>query len=253
MTTIKSRPAVMPRYQQVKQYVLQGIQRGLWKPDDKVPSEAQLVKELGVSRMTANRALRELTEDGVLVGVAGVGRFVADHQTKGHLLEIRDIAREIAERGGVHTAQVLELKVVAASKAIAQWLEISVGEAVFYSKILHLENQIPLQLEHRYVSSRFAPNYLEIDFNQQTPHAYLTAVAPLAEAEHQVQASMPDSEVAGLLRMEQKEPCLVLFRRTWAKGLAASAAILFHPSSRYVLGDRFEAFTSSKKPKGDPL
>lgn len=233
--------AALPRYQQVKNYVLEHIHEGRLKTSDRVPSESQLVRELGVSRMTANRALRELTEEGHLIGVAGVGRFVADHQARGHLLTIRNIATEIEERGGIHRADPLVLEEIPASPRVAKWLELAPNAPIYHSSILHFENEVPLQLENRYVNPAFAPNYLGVDFRKQTPHEYLTRVSPLAEAEHQVQAAMPVSEVRQLLEMEAHEPCLVLFRRTWAKGMAASAAQLFHPSSRYVLGDRFPA------------
>lgn len=231
----------LPRYQQVKNYVLNHIHKGVLKTADRVPSESQLVRELGVSRMTANRALRELTEEGYLIGVTGVGRFVADHQTRGHLIEIRNIASEIRERGGRHIAQPLVLEKITASNNVAQWLEIGVDSVVFHSSILHFENDQPLQLENRYVNPGFAPDYLNVDFQTQTPHEYLTGISPLAEAEHQVQAAMPVPQVRRLLEMAVNEPCLVLFRRTWAKGMAATAAQLFHPSSRYVLGHRFTA------------
>ena len=235
---------VVPRYQQVKNYVLDRIHVGALKTADKVPSEAELVRALGVSRMTANRALRELTEEGHLVGVAGVGRFVADHQARGHLLEIRNISSEIEERGGLHSARPLVLEDLVADERIARWLEVEPGSRVYYSSILHLEDGVPLQLENRFVNPGFAPGYLDVDFTEQTPHEYLTAVAPLAEAEHQVQAVIPEPRVRQLLQMETGEPSLLLFRRTWAQGIAATAAQLFHPSSRYVLGERFRTKTS---------
>ena len=48
-------------YQQVKAHILEKIESGQWPPDTKIPSENQLVKTLKVSRMTVNRALRELS------------------------------------------------------------------------------------------------------------------------------------------------------------------------------------------------
>ena len=52
-----------PIYQRVKQAIVSQIREGLWKANQRVPSESELVNELGVSRMTINRALRELTSD----------------------------------------------------------------------------------------------------------------------------------------------------------------------------------------------
>jgi len=68
-------PTAAARYLQVKHFVLERISAGALRAGQRVPSENELVRELDVSRMTANRALRELAADGVLVRVAGVGTF----------------------------------------------------------------------------------------------------------------------------------------------------------------------------------
>ena len=60
-------------YQQVKDHVLRKIGDGSLVAGARVPSEQELVQEFGVARMTVNRALRELAEQGVIVRVAGVG------------------------------------------------------------------------------------------------------------------------------------------------------------------------------------
>jgi GntR family histidine utilization transcriptional repressor len=56
--------APAPIYQRVKQAIVNQIRAGHWQPHQRVPSESELVAELGVSRMTINRALRELTSEG---------------------------------------------------------------------------------------------------------------------------------------------------------------------------------------------
>ena len=53
--------ARIPRYQQLKDMIIRRISSGDLRPADRVPSEYELVEATGVSRMTANRALRELT------------------------------------------------------------------------------------------------------------------------------------------------------------------------------------------------
>ena len=70
-----------PLYARVKQMIVQQIESGTWPPHHRVPSESELVAELGFSRMTINRALRELTAEGLLVRMQGVGTFVAEPKT----------------------------------------------------------------------------------------------------------------------------------------------------------------------------
>ena len=56
-----------PIYARLKSAILENIGSSTWLPEQRLPSEAEMVKALGVSRMTVNRALRELTSDGVLI------------------------------------------------------------------------------------------------------------------------------------------------------------------------------------------
>ena len=86
--------SLQPLYLQVKRHILDNIGSGKWGTSTRVPSENDIVKSFGVSRMTANRALRELRDEGVLVRIAGVGSFVADSSAHAHPLEIRSIAEE---------------------------------------------------------------------------------------------------------------------------------------------------------------
>ena len=49
----------LPHYQRLKAFVTDEIEAGRLRPGDRIPSELDLIKRFGVSRMTANRALRE--------------------------------------------------------------------------------------------------------------------------------------------------------------------------------------------------
>ncbi|MDH5214935.1 MAG: histidine utilization repressor [Gammaproteobacteria bacterium] len=225
----------MPRYQQLKQQIIGQISRGELKPRDRVPSENDLVDSTGVSRMTANRALRELNDEGYVERVAGVGTFVADLQSASHVLEVRNIADEIAARGHRHAAIVIVQERQAASAEVADILRIAQGNAVFHLLLVHRENDTPIQLEERYVVATFAPDCLQQDFARVTPSAWLSSIAPLQEAEHKVRAAMPSPETRRRLKMAGQEPCLVVMRRTWSDGRPVSFARLYHPGSRFEL------------------
>src|SRR3546814_7863337 len=71
-------PDAPPRYAAIKQSIYDAIGDGRLKPGDRVPSEADLVEQFDVSRMTANRALRELQSAGIIVRRAGSGSFIAE-------------------------------------------------------------------------------------------------------------------------------------------------------------------------------
>src|ERR1700704_2909980 len=116
----KASVSLQPLYLQVKQHILDNIGSGKWGTASRVPSENDIVKSFGVSRMTANRALRELRDEGVLVRIAGVGSFVAERHAHAHPLQIRSIADEIRRRGHVHRAEIVSLERVRAVAELAE-------------------------------------------------------------------------------------------------------------------------------------
>ena len=235
----KANASLQPLYLQVKRHILDNIGSGKWGTSSRVPSENEIVKSFGVSRMTANRALRELRDEGVLVRIAGVGSFVADKLAHAHPLEIRSIAEEIGRRGHVHRAEIVSLELIRATTELADDFGIAPRSELYCSIIVHFENDRPIQLEDRYVLPKLAPDYLQVDFNQTTPYDYLVKVAPLQEAEHLLRAVMPDERTRTLLTMKRDEPCLLVIRRTWTAGQIASVARLYYPGSRYEMSGRF--------------
>ncbi|KQQ53950.1 histidine utilization repressor [Pseudomonas sp. Leaf127] len=228
-----------PLYARVKQMIVQQIQRGTWPPHHRVPSESELVTELGFSRMTINRALRELTAEGLLVRMQGVGTFVAEPKTQSALFEVNNIADEIAARGHRHSCRVVLLQEETAGADRAVALDMREGQKVFHSLIVHYENDIAVQIEDRFVNAQVAPDYLHQDFTRQTPYAYLSQVAPLTEGEHVVEAILANPEECRLLQIDAGEPCLLIRRRTWSGRQPVTAARLIHPGSRHRLEGRF--------------
>ena len=225
-------------YQIIKRYIADGIAAGEWQTGDLLPSEHALCRRFSVSRMTVNRAMRELAQESLISRVAGKGSYVADRVAQSALLHIRNIADEISARQGVHRAAVLTLEQVQAPLGIADVLETAVA---LHSILLHFENEVPLQLEDRYVSPAAAPGYLDQDFTQITPNEFLSKVAPLTDVEHVVLALAATQETASRLAMQEGAPCLVVRRTTWSHGRPVSCSTLTHPGSRFRLSGHFSA------------
>lgn len=231
--------AAVPAFQRIKDHVLQQIHSGVWQEGQAIPSEAALVKQFNVARMTVNRALRELSDERTLTRVQGSGTFVAQQKYQATLVELRNIADEIAARGHRHRGELQRLERCKVDTALLRQFELNAAPHLFHSVVVHFENDVPIQVEDRYVNPAVAPDYLSQDFASQTPNAYLVRVAPLQGVNFSIEASMPTAEVADLLRMETSEPCLVLRRRTRSQGQVASVSALWHPASRYQFAGSF--------------
>ena len=231
--------APLAPYARVKKYLKDGLAAGRWKPGGLMPSEAELVAEFGVSRMTVNRALRELQAEGLVDRSQGVGTFAARLSRLSSTLTIRDLHEEIEARGHRHHAEVHLKRAEKAPRELAGRLGLAPGARVFHSLIVHHDDGVPLQCEDRYVNPACAPGYLDVDFTRTTPTHYLLEVAPLWEAQYAIEASAPTPREARLLGIDPADPCLVVVRRTASRGVPITLARLVHPGARYQLEGRF--------------
>ena len=235
-----SAAAAVAPYARIKQHLKGELSRGRWPPGAPMPSDAELVAQFGVSRMTVTRALNELRAEGLIERVQGVGTFAAHLFRVASTLRIRDLHEEITARGHRHHAEVHVARQEAASEAVAQRLGLAAGAAVFHTLIVHFEDGVPLQCEDRWVNPSSAPDYLQCDFTQVTPTQYLLQVAPFWEAQYSIEAALPTAREARLLGIGRDAPCLVVVRRTVGKEVPITSARLVHPGTRYLLQGEFK-------------
>jgi GntR family histidine utilization transcriptional repressor len=229
----------LPLYQQVKEYILEKINSSTMQPGMRIESEAELVAGLNVSRMTVNRALRELTAEGRLKRIQGRGTFIADRKPQASLLQIQSIAEEIRARGGAYSCTVHLLQEEKAQPSVAAAMQLKPYTPVFHSIIVHKDNNIPIQLGCRYTNPEIAPNFLEQDFSRITVSEFLLGIAPVSAIEHIVEALIPEPWIRDLLEINSSEPCLALHRKTWVGDKVATSSTFYSPGSRYTLGGKF--------------
>ncbi len=228
-----------PRYLVIKNYVRRKIESGTWAVGDKIPSENTLAKQFDVSRMTANRAFKELQDSGVLMRVAGAGSFVASPRTQNEFLAIRDIAEELKEKNHVHKMHVLARKTIKADHRLAELFEASIGDTLFFASICHTSDGLPILLERRWVFAEAFPEFEQADLAKHSTYHFLMNAAPLQRAEHKVRAINADEDICKALQLEQGAACLVLHRRTWSQGQVVSCADLIYVGGRYEFTGSF--------------
>jgi GntR family histidine utilization transcriptional repressor len=234
-----SSDSAVPLYRQIQARIRRRIADGEWVPGRRIPSENELVRQLGVSRMTVHRALRELAQEGQLQRVAGVGTFVAEPPRRASLLELQDIAEEVRAAGAEYHARVCRRGRTPLSPEPARGMEREAGAPAAHVTVVHYRDDLPIQHEDRWVDLDLVPDFLEVDFTTTTPSQHLLRTLPAEEMEHIVEAVLPTPEVARRLAVEPSAPCLRLTRRTWSGGRVVTYAVLTYPGDRYVLGARY--------------
>jgi GntR family histidine utilization transcriptional repressor len=224
--------------QKIKTYVLDRLESGEWQAGERIPSEADLCALFDASRMTVNRAVRELTEIGVLRRHQGRGTYVADPVATAPLFEIRSVKDEIKQRGQRHGCRVLCAKRVAMTESDVRRTGLEPGDQYFL-KAVHFADGEPLQIEERYVSMTAAPGFIFQDFGAVTASEYLLQHVPYTDVIHTVQAIAACDEAGALLGLPIAAPCLRLTRKTLFDDRVITHVELTHPGTKFSLSGRF--------------
>ena len=223
------------QYKRIKTFILNGIVTGDWQPGSRLPSENQLAEQFSLSRMTVNRAIKELESDGVVSRVQGKGTFVAPPRPLTSVLKIQPIDQEILDRGSAYSCEVVAVKAVSATAGVARQLNIEKDTRVFFSSIVHFADEAPIQLEQRWILPSLAPEYLDQEFSSTTPHEYLMSIAPFTQGEHKIEACTPGTRIQRRLNLSPQEPALLIHRRTWVQEVLVTYVKLYHPGNSFQI------------------
>lgn len=226
----------MAKFSTIKQHLYSKIASGEWPEHHPVSSENALAQQFKVSRMTARRALQELADEGLVIRSKGSGTYVAPIKSQTSFMAIRNIADEVRSRNHDYRAHVHVLRKETATAHVAELLQLEAGKPVYHSVIAHFENDLPVQIEERYVNPELVKGYLSQNYQEITPHEYLCEVSPLTEASHEIEAITPSPQLCQWLKLSKPEPCLRINRRTWSEAGVVTFAVLTHPGSRFSLG-----------------
>ena len=138
--------AFSPLYRQIKSLILQGLDRGEWKPGEAIPSEMDLAARFQVSQGTVRKAVDELAADNILVRRQGKGTFVATHQEE----QVRFRFLRLAPDTDIPlpaTSRVLECRRLRAPADVARMLELRAGDSVVQVRRVLSFNDVPTILD----------------------------------------------------------------------------------------------------------
>ncbi|MCX8023823.1 MAG: GntR family transcriptional regulator [Thermanaerothrix sp.] len=207
-----------PLYYQIEQQILEEIHQGRLKPGDRLPSEPELSRRFGVSRITIRRALKDLSQQGIIYSRQGKGTFVAQARIR-EISGFRSFSDDIRARGLTPSSRVVDFNRVPADEMVAQRLGVEVGESVYCLQRVRLANDQPVAFEIAYLPERLCPDLERFDFSTASLYAVLREhyrVFP-TWAEAEIEASAASPEVAHHLGMKIGEPVLVAYRQTYTE------------------------------------
>ena len=163
--TIKDGPE--PLYQAIARAFRAQISSGELRRGDKIPSEEQLCRELGVSRGTLRKALGSLVEEGVLERTQGKGTYVANDKVSYPLAqELVSFAEELTRRGQSFTTSVMGMEVERAPEWLARRLSVKEGAPTLVMRRVRSIDGEPAVLLKNWVLLDKCPGLEQEDFSE---------------------------------------------------------------------------------------
>ncbi len=201
-----------PLYLQLATVLRGQIERGEWQPDQKIPSENELNRMYGVSRMTARQVLTQLVSEDLLFRVQGKGTFVARPKIATRALAYMGIREQLESKGYSTTTRVLSTEVLPADSAVAAALRVRRGTMVHEIRRLRFAKDDPISLHTSYVPRHLADGLASEDLvNKQLcqilEDSYGLRMTKVTEALESIVATGPDAK---LLRVRRTMPLLLL-------------------------------------------
>ncbi len=219
MNVSLDRSSYMPLYIQVKEMIKEKIKKGDYKRGEKVPSEAELQKELSISRTTARNALKELVNEGILETHQGKGTFVCKEKLSHPLPNLTSFTEDIKNKGFKPGAEVIENRLIKPDKYVREQLDLADSDRVYYLKRLRTIDGEAVGLHKAYINAKLLEgrDFREINFAEKSLYKTLENEynIKIGEAEETIEALPADISISKLLNMSGSFPVLILNRKTY--------------------------------------
>ncbi|PRY25463.1 GntR family transcriptional regulator [Aliiruegeria haliotis] len=225
-------------WRSIREEVLRRIEAREWEPGDVIPREVALADEFNCARATVNRALRSLSDEGILERRRKAGTRVAELPTRRATLDISILRLEIEAQGQHYGHQLLaqdhETALPPDLEALAG---VPVPHNLLHLRSLHLADGVPYALEERWINLETAREAEAMDFREISPNEWLVNHVPYTACDFTFSAMAADPVVARSLKARSGQPLFRIDRTTRQRGALVTAVCqIFPPGYRLRTG-----------------
>ena len=205
----------LPLSLQAQRYLRHAIETGTYQPGERLPSEANLASELGISRGTLREAFLNLEREGVIVRKHGVGTFVApgcEHRLESGLERLESIL-ELAARRGLQTKfDALQVREEPANVELADRLQAAPGTLLTSVRRVIVVDKVPVAYMLDVVLSSVLPSAtVDESFNGSVLDLLKQKQEqPIAQAMADIVALNADASLADKLGVEPGQAVLLI-------------------------------------------
>lgn len=206
-----SRPT--PLYQQLSDIIRRQVLGAQWPAGSAIPSERELMRITGLSRMTVRQAIDSLTREGLLTRVHGRGTFIVPERVEQDMRGVYSFTARIEAQGRTPSTRLLEAVELEADPEDAHALRIGAGAPIFRLMRLRCIDGEPAVVDIVKIPGACCPGLLDHDLTESL-YAILTEryhVPPLRSTDT-IEAIGAPREIAKPLAVRPGAP-LILMRR----------------------------------------
>lgn len=201
-----------------------------------IESENKLAEIYGVSRLTARRATEYLLNQGYLYRIKGKGTFVSKREKISYAPQkLRGFTEEILNLNMTPKNLVVEFRIMEATKEVAEKLNISEGEMVYYVIRVRCADEEPLILEKSYLPLNLFPE-LNVSTLKGSKYAYVEQFTKkiILESLQEIGVSSAGEEEEKYLKVNENEPLLKIKNQTFLEdGTIFEYSIAYFKTSKY--------------------
>ena len=225
--------SIVPLYKQLKDLLLQEIKEGIYKANQKIPTELELSEKYQISRMTVRKAL---AEEGVLAKKQGKGTFVQEEKMTEDLSSPNSFTNLCKRNGKVPGGKTLKCTLQEAKDRDRQQLKLENGEMVILVERVRTADDVPVMLEKLYFPGHLK-NILVEDLNNASLYQILLEKYGLQSGNSVMEISVCEAtpEEAAELKVKTGTPCLLMEEIVYDQYDKP-----FHRTKSVLRGDKFK-------------
>lgn len=196
-------------YQNVINLLKNRLNSAIYNIGDLLPSEKELAELYDVSRNTLRKALKTLEEEGMIERRHGSGTYLRNKHFQASVTHLDSFTEIAKNEGKTPTSQILKFELQTASDEIANSLQVTLGEPVYYAKRLRLIDNIAMQVEETWLSASRFPD-LTIAHMKKSKFSYIEneCGVKIMGCYESIQPILPSPEVAKLLHISALDPII---------------------------------------------
>lgn len=240
----------VPLYYRLAEIVKQKILNSEFEVGEPIPTEAELEKEYGVSRITVRQAIDLLCKQEFLARERGKTPYVAQSKLEHTFGPISSFTKNIRAKGLTPSTKILSLCYAKPPATVARYLQIN-EEDVILLKRLRLVNNEPVAIDITYLQKNGLSQLVKKGISQESlyeslEHNYGILIDEIDET---IQVQSTGRKESKLLKTKVGSPCLLshrIVRDVKRKVIAYSSTI--YRGDRYKYHARLKGRASQEKP-----